>query len=61
MNNNFIERKGKALVHKKYTREPTPYKLLQPKKVTRSTRSEEEKLKTCTTTQSKRDLKIRGF
>jgi hypothetical protein len=34
----------KSFIHKKCTREPTPYKLLQSKKLTKSTLFEEEKL-----------------
>jgi hypothetical protein len=53
-----LQEKGKALVYEKYTRERTPYKLVQSKKLTTS---EEEKLETCTSTQSKRDLRQEAF
>lgn len=55
-----MQEKGKALVYeKKYTRERTPYKLVQSKKLTTS---EEEKLETCTTKrETQKRSKKRGF
>jgi hypothetical protein len=52
---------AKSFIHKKCTREPTPYKLLQSKKLTKSTRFDEEKFGTYTIAQPKRDLKKEDF
>jgi hypothetical protein len=56
-NSDLIEKKKNRSVHEKYTIGTQPYKLLQCKKLIKSTKFVETKLGTLTRTQPKRHLK----
>jgi hypothetical protein len=62
MNYNFIERKrAEPSYMKSIQKSQSPYRLLQSKKLTKSTRFDEEKFGTYTIAQPKRDLKKEDF
>jgi hypothetical protein len=55
MNNNFIERKMQSPRTQSIQERQSPYRLLQSKKVTKSTKFDEEKLGPYTTAQLKKE------